>query len=91
MIGWLARANPQESLHKIRWGHPGSKMPSAVADHGLSDDDTVQILRYFAEAQGQELEVTWVDAFGELIPMIERGEGDIASATMTVTPEPSRS
>ncbi len=46
-----------------------------------------EILRYFAEAQEQELEVVWVDQFGEFLPMVERGEGDIAAATLTITPE----
>jgi thiosulfate dehydrogenase len=45
-VGWLARENPQEVLHKIRWGHPGSDMPSALVDDGLSDKETVDILKY---------------------------------------------
>ncbi|UCF31450.1 MAG: cytochrome c [bacterium] len=45
-VGWLARDNPQETLHKIRWGHPGSKMPSAVVDEGLKDSETVDLLKY---------------------------------------------
>jgi thiosulfate dehydrogenase len=45
-IGWLANDNPQESLHKIRWGHPGSDMPSMVVDKGLSDSETADILAY---------------------------------------------
>jgi thiosulfate dehydrogenase len=45
-VGWLANDNPQETLHKIRWGHPGSDMPSAVTDAGLSDAETVDILKY---------------------------------------------
>jgi thiosulfate dehydrogenase len=45
-IGWEANADPQETLHKIRWGHPGSEMPSAIVDHDLSDQDTVDILSY---------------------------------------------
>ena len=47
-IGWLARKNPQESLHKIRWGNPGSDMPSMVVDAGLSDAESVDILAYSA-------------------------------------------
>ncbi len=46
-----------------------------------------EILRYFAEAQEQELEVIWVDQFGEFLPMVERGEGDIAAATLSITSE----
>jgi len=45
-VGWLARKNPQESLHKIRWGHPGSKMPSMIVDARLGDQECVDILAY---------------------------------------------
>ncbi len=45
-VGWLANDNPQETLHKIRWGHPGSAMPSGVVDGGLSDEETADILKY---------------------------------------------
>ena len=41
----VARGNPWETLHKIRWGHPGSAMPSAVAA-GFSLDQQVDILAY---------------------------------------------
>jgi len=41
----VARGNPWETLHKIRWGHPGSGMPSAVAN-GLGTNDHVNILTY---------------------------------------------
>ncbi len=46
-VGGVARDNPWETLHKIRFGHPGSspEMPSAV-DNGLSTDDQVDILTY---------------------------------------------
>ncbi len=45
-VGWLANDNPQESLHKIRIGHPGSEMPSMIVDRGLSDSETIDILTY---------------------------------------------
>ncbi len=45
-VGYLANDNPQETLHKIRWGHPGTSMPSAVADGNLTDDQTGDILAY---------------------------------------------
>ncbi len=44
-VGFLSNDNPQETLHKIRWGHPGTAMPSAV-DAGLTDDQTGHILAY---------------------------------------------
>ena len=45
-VGWLANGNPQESLHKIRWGHPGSDMPSMVIDKRMSDSQVNAILAY---------------------------------------------
>jgi thiosulfate dehydrogenase len=45
-VGWLSNDNPQESLHKIRWGHPGSGMTSAVVDKRLSDSETIDILSF---------------------------------------------
>jgi thiosulfate dehydrogenase len=45
-VGWLANDNPQESIHKIRWGHPGSDMPSMIADKNLSEKDAIDILTY---------------------------------------------
>lgn len=43
-VGYLAKENPQETLHKIRWGHPGSDMPSGIVDDKLSDADTIDVL-----------------------------------------------
>lgn len=44
-IGWLADDNPQETLHKLRFGHPGSAMPSML-EAGMSDSDQGDILAY---------------------------------------------
>jgi thiosulfate dehydrogenase len=45
-VGELANDNPQETLHKIRWGQPGTKMPSAVLKGKLTDADTIDLLAY---------------------------------------------
>ena len=45
-VGWLAVENPQESIHKIRWGHPGSNMPSLIVDEKLTEQDAIDILTY---------------------------------------------
>jgi thiosulfate dehydrogenase len=45
-VGWESIADPRETLHKIRWGHPGSDMPSAIIDDKLSDEESVHILSY---------------------------------------------
>ncbi len=44
-VGTLANGNPQETLHKIRFGHPGSAMPSSI-DNGWSFQDAVDVLAY---------------------------------------------
>jgi len=46
-----------------------------------------EILQYFATTHGHELQVIWVETFADLLPMLERGEGDIAAATLTITPQ----
>ncbi len=45
-ISWAALGNPQETIHKIRWGHPGSDMPSLITDSGLKESDAVDILTW---------------------------------------------
>ena len=44
-VGTLANSNPWEVLHKIRFGNPGTPMPSAVAN-GWSIQDVVDVLGY---------------------------------------------
>jgi thiosulfate dehydrogenase len=44
-VGTLASDNPWETLHKIRFGNPGSNMPSAL-DSGWSIQDAVDVLAY---------------------------------------------
>jgi len=46
-LGAIANDNPWETLHKIRFGHPGSSpaMPSAVAN-GLTITEQINILTY---------------------------------------------
>jgi len=41
----LANGNPWETLHKIRFGHPASAMPSGVKS-GWSTQDSVDVLGY---------------------------------------------
>ncbi|MHC4972227.1 MAG: c-type cytochrome [Planctomycetota bacterium] len=45
-VGDVATSNPWETLHKIRWGHPGSSMPSGVDDTGLSTTEQVDVLTH---------------------------------------------
>jgi polar amino acid transport system substrate-binding protein len=46
-----------------------------------------EMLTLIAKAQGRELEVRWFVKFGELMQALEKGEGDVAAATITATPE----
>jgi len=44
-VGTLANGNPQETLHKIRFGHPGSAMPSGVGN-GWTLQESIDVLAY---------------------------------------------
>ncbi len=44
-VGGIANDNPQETLHKIRWGQPGTSMPSMVGE-GLTETETGDLLAY---------------------------------------------
>lgn len=44
-VGTLANGSPWETLHKARFGHPGSAMPSTV-DLGWSVENAVDVLAY---------------------------------------------
>jgi thiosulfate dehydrogenase len=44
-VGTVAVENPWEFLHKVRFGQPGTSMPSAIAN-GWSVQDAVDVLRY---------------------------------------------
>ena len=46
-----------------------------------------EILEYYARAKGRPLQVVWVDDFEQVIDKLARGEGDVAAATLTATPE----
>jgi ABC-type amino acid transport substrate-binding protein len=48
------------------------------------------ILDYFAKSRGATLSIEWVDSFGSMLERIEKGEADLASGTITITPERSR-
>ncbi|NQV14582.1 c-type cytochrome, partial [bacterium] len=46
-VGFLANDNPQETLHKVRWGHPGSNPAMlSMVDEGLTDGQIGDILAY---------------------------------------------
>ncbi len=91
----LANGNPWETLHKIRFGHPGSSpaMPSTVTK-GIADPDAVDILAYAQTGlalNGAGLIGTWVanESTGDL-GNTGVGSGSLAGAgwsnyTMTMT------
>ncbi len=45
VVGTLANDNPWETLHKIRFGHPGTPMPRTL-ELGWSTQDVVDVLGY---------------------------------------------
>jgi polar amino acid transport system substrate-binding protein len=49
-----------------------------------------EILEYYARAKGRALQVVWVTDFEQVLGRLARGEGDVAAATLTATPERQR-
>lgn len=47
----------------------------------------LEILQFHAKANGLALEIRFVDHWKELFPALERGEGDVVAAAVTVTDE----
>lgn len=45
------------------------------------------ILEYVAKALGRPLEISWVERFEDVLPTLEQGSFDVASATITITAE----
>lgn len=61
-LGDLALDNPWETLHKIRWGHPGTQMPSSV-EAGLTSEQEADILAYSQTMEPQHyVDANWDDA-----------------------------
>ncbi len=46
-----------------------------------------ELLRLFAESRKADLDIKWVGVWEDILPMLERGEGDIVAATATITKE----
>lgn len=46
-----------------------------------------EILSYFAKARDLDIEVEYVSSFPEMLERISKGEADIASGTITITPQ----
>jgi polar amino acid transport system substrate-binding protein len=49
-----------------------------------------EMLDYFAKSRGATLQVEWADSFSEMLSRIEKGDADIATGTITITPERAR-
>lgn len=68
-IGDIAAGNPQEFLHKVRAGQPGTPMPSGI-ELGWSMQDVVDVL---AHAQtlptGEEMALTLPETGGNRLPV----------------------
>jgi ABC-type amino acid transport substrate-binding protein len=46
-----------------------------------------EILASFAETNGLELEIVWVEDFATIFDALERGDGDLIASTLTITDE----
>ena len=64
--------------------------PFFYRDGGKPAGLEFEILDYYARAKGRPLQVVWVDDFEQVIGRLARGDGDVAAATLTATPERQR-
>ncbi|GMR22546.1 MAG: hypothetical protein BMS9Abin37_0903 [Acidobacteriota bacterium] len=62
-----------------------SMAPFFYEENGEPRGIEYDILRYYANTEGRTLEVVWVDSFKDVLPALERGEAEIASAAITIT------
>jgi len=62
-----------------------SMEPFFYEENGEPRGIEFDILRFYAKAEGRTLDVVWVDSFKDVLPALERGEADIASAAITIT------
>jgi ABC-type amino acid transport substrate-binding protein len=63
------------------------RQPWAFPDKGAPAGLELEILQYYANANGLTLDVRWYDDFDQILPALARGEGDVAAATITITDE----
>ncbi len=72
-MGTIATGNPQEFLHKVRFGQPGSEpaMP-ATADLGWSVQDAVDVLAYAQTLPTGEVPEVLPETGAEPAPLIHQ-------------------
>jgi ABC-type amino acid transport substrate-binding protein len=61
--------------------------PFFYVENGKPAGFEYELLRLFARGHQRELDVKWIEVWDDIIPMLERGDGDILAATCTITPE----
>jgi polar amino acid transport system substrate-binding protein len=59
--------------------------PFFYIENGTPAGIDFEILNYFAKQQNQDLQIQWAKAFSDLLPMLQRGEGDVVAAALTIT------
>lgn len=62
-----------------------SMEPFFYLEDGAPRGIEYDILQYYAKSEGLTLEVVWVDSFKDVLPALENGRADIASASITIT------
>lgn len=67
-----------------------SSEPFFYLEDGAPAGLEYEILEYFARARDRQLEIVWVEQFDALLPGLASGEGDVAAATITITPDRER-
>ena len=60
--------------------------PFSYVEDGRPTGLEIEILEYYAKRVNRPLDVTWVQTFQEALASVERGDADVAAATVTITP-----
>ena len=76
----------KEPLRVLAYSSPGFFQQGESGPTGIEYD----LLRYYADSTERVLEIIWVEQFQDLIPRLIAGDGDLISATMTITPKRQR-
>ena len=84
--GFATPARPAETLRVLALESESFFYQKDGTLAGIEHD----ILDYFAKSRGATLSVEWADSFAGILERVEKGEVDIGSGTITVTPERSR-
>ena len=86
IVAQTTQVDSMEPLRVLAYNSRGFFCQGESGPSGVEYD----LLRYYADRNGRTLEVIWVDQFEDLIPRLIAGDGDLISATMTITSKRQR-